>query len=46
MENPTKALKSVKGSGNTYDLNPNWERTLPFFGNFSWNIYRFPPKSK
>jgi hypothetical protein len=36
------ALKSVSDPGNTFDLNPKWERTLPSFGNFSWNIYRVP----
>jgi len=44
MQNPTKALKSVKGPGNTFDLNPEWERTLPSFGNFPWDIYRVPQK--
>jgi len=46
VQNPTQALKSVKGPGNTFDLNPEWEkRTLPSFGNFSWDIYRvLPPK--
>jgi hypothetical protein len=30
--------------GNTFDLNPKeeWERTFPFFGNFSWDSYRLP----
>jgi len=44
VENPIQALQSVKGPGNTFDLNPKWERTLPSFGNFSWDIYRVPPK--
>jgi hypothetical protein len=43
VQNPIQALKSVKGLGNTFDINPKWERTLPPFGNFSWDIYR-PPK--
>jgi hypothetical protein len=34
---------SVKVPGNTFDLNPKWQRTLPSFGNFSWDIYRVPP---
>jgi hypothetical protein len=47
VQNPTQALKSVKSPGNTFDLNSKWERTLPSFGNFSWDIYRVPPiKSK
>ena len=29
MQKPTQALKSVKGPGNTFDLNPKWTRTLP-----------------
>jgi hypothetical protein len=35
-----------KGTGTTFDLSPEWQRTLPFFGNFSWDIYRVPKKSK
>jgi hypothetical protein len=31
---------------NTFVLNPKWARTLPFFGNFSWNIYRAIPFTK
>jgi hypothetical protein len=38
VQNPTQALKSVKGSGNSFDLNPKWERTLPSFDNFSYKI--------
>jgi hypothetical protein len=34
---------SVKGPGNTFDLNPKWERTLPTFGNFSYDINSVPP---
>jgi hypothetical protein len=41
-----KSVKSVKGPSNTFDLNPKWERTLPFFGNFLWDIYSPPPKKK
>jgi hypothetical protein len=46
VKNTTQALKSVKGPGNTVDLSSKWERTLPSFGNFLWDIYRIPPKSK
>jgi hypothetical protein len=35
---------SDKGLGNIFDLIPEWERTLPSFGNFSWDIYRVPPR--
>jgi hypothetical protein len=45
VQNPTQALKSVEGPGNTLHLNPKWERTLPFFGNFTWDIYRVPSKN-
>jgi hypothetical protein len=37
---------SVKGPGNTFDLNPKWARTLPSLIYFAWVIYRVPPKSK
>jgi hypothetical protein len=40
VQKPTQALKSVKGPGNTFDLNPKWWRTLPSLIYFSWNIYR------
>jgi len=46
VQNPTQALKSVKGPGNTFDLKPKWERTLPFGMYFSWDIYRDPPSTK
>jgi hypothetical protein len=39
-----KLPKDGKGPGNTFDVNPKWQRTLPFFGNFSWDIYRVPKK--
>ena len=26
VQKPTQAIKSVKGTGNTFDLNPNWAR--------------------
>jgi hypothetical protein len=34
VQNPTNSLKSVKDRGNTFELNPKWERTLPSFDNF------------
>jgi hypothetical protein len=46
VQNPTQALKSVKGPGNTFDISPKWERTLSSFDNFSWDIYRVPPQKK
>jgi hypothetical protein len=39
----SKSLKSVKGPGNTFDLNPKWQRTLPSFGNFARDMYRVLP---
>jgi hypothetical protein len=42
VKKPTHALMSVNDPGNTFDLNPNWERTLPFLIYFSWDIYRNP----
>jgi hypothetical protein len=30
VQKSTQALKSVKGTGNTFDGNPKWARTLPF----------------
>jgi hypothetical protein len=44
VQNSTLALKSVTDLGITFELNPRWERTLPFFGNFAWDIHRVPPK--
>jgi hypothetical protein len=35
VQNPTQVLNSVKDLGNTFDLNPKLERTLPSSGNFS-----------
>jgi hypothetical protein len=29
VQKPTQALMSVKDTGNTFDLNPKWSRTLP-----------------
>jgi len=43
MHNTTQALKSVKGLGNNFVLNPKWKRTLPSFDIFSWVIYRVLP---
>jgi hypothetical protein len=40
------ALKSVKGPGNTFDLNPKWSRTLPSLIYVSWDIYRDLPSIK
>jgi len=40
VQKPTQALRSVKGPGNTFDLNPKWARTLPFGIYFSWDIDR------
>ena len=42
LQNPAQALKSGKGPGNTFDLNPRWARTLPL-GIFH-GIYIEPPK--
>jgi hypothetical protein len=38
----TQALKSVKGPGNTFDLNPKWSRIVPTLIYCSWDIYRDP----
>jgi hypothetical protein len=46
VQKPTHVLKSVKGPGNTSDLNPKWSRTLPSLIYFSWDIYRDPPLHK
>jgi hypothetical protein len=43
LHKPTHALKSLKGPGNTLDLNPKRARTLPSLIYFSWHIYRNPP---
>jgi hypothetical protein len=42
VQKPTHALKSVKGPGNTFDINHKWSRTLPSLIYFSWDIYRDP----
>jgi hypothetical protein len=47
VQNPTQALKSVESPCYTFDLNPEWGRTVPSLGIFSWDIYRvFPQKKK
>jgi hypothetical protein len=46
VQKPTQALKSDKGPGNTFDLNPKWSRTLLSLIYFSWNIYRDPLDKK
>jgi hypothetical protein len=33
----------VKGPGNIFDINVRWQRILPSFGNFSWDMHRVPP---
>jgi hypothetical protein len=44
VQKPTQALKSVKGSADTYDLIFKWARTLAV-ENFAWDINRTPPPS-
>jgi hypothetical protein len=46
VQKPTQALKSVKGPGNTFALNPKWSRTLPSLIHFSWDINRDHPSIK
>ena len=43
VQKPTQVLQSVKDLGYTFDLIPNWKRTMPSFDIFSWVIYRVPP---
>jgi len=45
-QKPTQAVKSVKGSGNTFDLDPKWARTLPlgFFHGIFIEPILFPLK--
>jgi hypothetical protein len=45
VQKPTQALKSVKDSGNTFDLISKWAITLPSLIYFSWGIYRDPPST-
>jgi hypothetical protein len=44
VQKPTQALKTVKGLGITFDINPKWSRTVPSLIYFSWDIYREPPQ--
>ena len=44
MYTPPRHLRQLPG--NTFDLNPKWERTLPSFGNFSLNMYRVPRQTQ
>jgi hypothetical protein len=46
VQKPIQALKSVKGPGNTFDINYKWLRTLPSLIYFSWDINRAPPSLK
>jgi hypothetical protein len=32
-----------KGPGNTFDVNPKWQTTVPSFGNFAWDMFRVSP---
>ena len=43
VQKPTQALKSVKGPGNTFDINQKWSRTLPSLIYFSWDMHKVPP---
>jgi len=42
VQKPTQALKSVKGSGNTFEINPKWARTFPSFIYFYWKFIETP----
>jgi hypothetical protein len=44
VQNLNQAVKSVKDPGNTFDINPKWERTFPSFDNLAWDIYRVSQK--
>ena len=46
VQNPTQALMSVKGPGNTFDLSPKLTITLPSLIYFSWDINREPTSTK
>jgi hypothetical protein len=35
-------LLALGGPDNIFDINPEWQRMLPAFGNFSWNMYKVP----
>jgi hypothetical protein len=40
---PTGGCQISTDPGNTFNLSPNWARTLQFLIYFSWDIYRDPP---
>jgi hypothetical protein len=42
VQKPTQAVTSDKDTGNTFEVNPNWARTLPSLIYFSCDIYRYP----
>jgi predicted dinucleotide-utilizing enzyme len=44
LKNISRTAKFL-GPSNTFDLNPKWQRTLLFIGNFSWDMHRFPPNA-
>jgi hypothetical protein len=46
VQKSTQELKSVKGPGNTFDINTKWERTLPSLTYLLWDIYRDLPSIK
>jgi hypothetical protein len=46
VKKPTHALKSVNDPGNTFELNPNLERTLPSLIYFPWDIIEIPLHKK
>jgi hypothetical protein len=46
VQKPTQALKSVKGPGNTFDLNPMWSRTLPSLIYFNGILKETSPPEK
>ena len=39
-----KVFKSVKGPGNTFEINPKWEGIWSCVINLSWDIYRVRPQ--
>jgi hypothetical protein len=45
VQKTTQALKSVKGLGNGFDLNPKWTRTSPSLIYSSWDINRDHPST-
>jgi hypothetical protein len=40
VQNLNQAVKSVKDPGNTFDIDPKWDRTFPSFDNLTWDMYR------